>query len=319
MSHKQRSWIWAAIGISLLALAVGPLRRYPWSQTGAALLQANGPLLVAALGINLLSLFAKGWAWSLLLRPVAPHRWRSAQEATLLGCAVNNLSVSVMGEAGRIGYLVRRDGVPFGVAATSLVWARAIEAAALAIVLLAASVVLPLPPVAKRTVVGIAAGILALFAAARLGRGRGVPRWLPESLRRLGASLAEIGSLRRLAWPLVLALVNWLVEWETFDLTLRAVHAQVSRGASLGALLATNLAGSLRATPANVGVFQASMVVGLLPFGVASAQALAAALLLQALQVFPILILAGMLVGWRGIGGTHAISRSAKPVTPAAS
>src|SRR5205823_2554956 len=65
------------------------------------------------------------------------------------------------------------------------------------------------------------------------------------------------------------------------------------------ALIAANLSGLLRPTPANVGVTQAALVVGLLPFGVAPEQAVAAGLALQGLQVLPVLLLGAMVTGWR--------------------
>ena len=60
-----------------------------------------------------------------------------------------------------------------------------------------------------------------------------------------------------------------------------------------------NLGGLLRPTPANVGVTQAALVVGLLPFGVAPEHAVAAGLALQGLQVLPVLFLGAMMTGWR--------------------
>jgi uncharacterized membrane protein YbhN (UPF0104 family) len=63
--------------------------------------------------------------------------------------------------------------------------------------------------------------------------------------------------------------------------------------------IAANLSGLFRPTPANVGVTQAAFVVGLLPFGVAPEQAVAAGLALQGLQVLPVLFLGAMLTGWR--------------------
>src|SRR5205823_14938551 len=66
------------------------------------------------------------------------------------------------------------------------------------------------------------------------------------------------------------------LQWATYHLVLRATHVPVSLAASFTALIAANLSGLLRPTPANVGVTQAALVVGLLPFGVAPEQAVAA-------------------------------------------
>src|SRR3989475_389833 len=78
------------------------------------------------------------------------------------------------------------------------------------------------------------------------------------------------------------------------------------------ALVATNLSGLLRPTPANVGVVQAALVVGLLPFGVAPEQAVAAGLALQGLQVLPVLLLGAMATGWRLLRLKREVERTAE-------
>src|SRR5439155_476023 len=103
----------------------------------------------------------------------------------------------------------------------------------------------------------------------------------------------------RLVWPTAFALYNWAAQWSTYHLVLRATHVPVSSAASFTALIVVNLGGLLRPTPANVGVTQAALVVGLLPFGVAPEHAVAAGLALQGLQVLPVLFLGAMVTGWR--------------------
>ena len=103
----------------------------------------------------------------------------------------------------------------------------------------------------------------------------------------------------RLLLPTLFALYNWATQWATYHLVLRATHVPVSLAASFTALIAANLSGLLRPTPGNVGVTQAALVVGLLPFGVAPEQAVAAGLALQGLQVLPVLFLGAMVTGWR--------------------
>src|SRR5205814_1316193 len=170
--------------------------------------------LVVALVVNLSSLVAKGWGWHLILKPVAPHSWRVAQEANLVGAAVNDLSVAVAGEAARVHLIVQRGGVPAGAAVSSVVWTRVAEGLALALFLVMAPSVLQLEPWLRgvQTAVGLALVVVLLLAG---GRG-----------------------------------------W-------------------------------------------AALVVGLLPFGVAPENAVAAGLALQGLQVLPVLLLGAMVTGWR--------------------
>lgn len=289
-------WLLALVGVGL---ALKFFTGFPWQVTFAALLGADRWLLVVALAVNLSSLVAKGWGWHLILKPVAPHSWRVAQEANLVGAAVNDLSVAVAGEAARVHLIVQRGGVPAGAAVSSVVWTRVAEGLALALFLVMAPSVLQLEPWLRgvQSAVGLAL-VVVLFVA--WGRGwASLADRLPASLRTRLAVLRTMGAGGRLLWPTAFALYNWAAQWATYHLVLRATHVPVSLAASFTALIVVNLGGLLRPTPANVGVTQAALVVGLLPFGVAPENAVAAGLALQGLQVLPVLFLGAMVTGWR--------------------
>src|SRR3989440_8983808 len=136
-------WLVVLVGVGL---ALKFLTGFPWQVTFAALLDADRRLLVIALAVNLSSLVAKGWGWHLILRTVAPHSWRVAQEANLVGAAVNDLSVAVAGEAARVHWIAQRGGVPAGAAVSSGVGARVAVGLALALFLVMAPSVLRLAP-----------------------------------------------------------------------------------------------------------------------------------------------------------------------------
>ncbi len=298
---RSRAWrrLWWLVGLAGVVLALQFLARFPWAATFAALLDAGPRLLAVALVVNLVSLVAKGWGWHLILRPVAPHRWRTAQEANLVGAAVNSLSVAVGGEAARIHVIAQRGGVPVAAAVSSVVWTRVAEALGLAIFLVMAPSVLILEPWLRAVQVGagLSLAVVLLLAWARGWTWLG--QQFPASLRSRMALLGRMGSGGRLLLPTLFALVNWGTQWATYHLVLRATHVPVTPAASFTALVAANLSGLLRATPANVGVLQAALVVGLLPFGVAPEQAVAAGLALQGLQALPVLALGAMVTGWR--------------------
>src|SRR6266545_4660286 len=100
-TRRWRLLLWL-LGLVGAGFALKFLTGFPWRVTFTALLEANPWLLAIALVAHLSSLVAKGWGWHLILRPVAAHRWRVAQEANLVGAAVNTLSVAVAGEAARV-------------------------------------------------------------------------------------------------------------------------------------------------------------------------------------------------------------------------
>jgi uncharacterized membrane protein YbhN (UPF0104 family) len=280
----------------VLPIACVVLWRFPWVPAADAVARADLALLTIALVANLAALFAKGWAWHLLLAPVAPHRFVAAQEANLVGAAVNNLSVSVVGEVERVRWLSSEERLPASTVTASVVWARAVEGAALALVLAVGSAFLDFHW-SVRLAQGLAsATILVLLSLAWIGRSKPPPARWPRALRELAASFGEIGSPRRLAAPLALGIVNWAGEWATLHFTLLAVHAHVGWGATLTALLAINVAGGARLLPANVGILQIALAAALLPLRVSSHHVLAAGFLFQFLQVMPVLLLALVVV-----------------------
>ena len=298
-AHRWRwRWLWWPVGLVGVALALKFLAGFPWRVTVAALFAADPWLLAVALVVNLSSLAAKGWAWHLILKPVAPHSWRAAQEANLVGSAVNDLSVAVAGEAARVHLIAREAGVPVGVAVSSVVWTRVAEA-------------LELEPWLRtgQVGVGLALGVVLLLVWAR-GWGWLIAQ-LPATLGSRLAVLAGMGSGGRLFVPTLLGMWNWGTQWATYHLVLEATHLPVSVAASFTALIAANLSGLLRPTPANVGVVQAALVVALLPFGVAPEQAVAAGLALQGLQVLPVLLLGAMVTGWRLLRVKREVERTA--------
>ena len=296
----RRALGWAVI-LAIAVAGVRTLLRFPWEETGGALLHTNVLLLTAALIVSFQSILVKGWAWQLLLRPVAPVSWWGAQRATLTGAAVTALSTGVVGEAARARSIVRQDGVPWNVAISSIVVLRLVEGIGFAIFLVVVPVFIDLPP-ALRIAQLVAAAIIAVGAMALLVRGwEHITSRLPPRLRRGVELLGTMGARHQLPGPVALGVANWVFQWTTYYLTIRATHITAPPEAALAALLVVNVAGLVAVTPGNVGVFQASVVAGLLPFGVPVQRAILAGLVLQAIQVLPVLATATATVGLRGL------------------
>jgi glycosyltransferase 2 family protein len=300
--------------ISLIALGVFFIvrfgLRFPWDETWEALMKTDLIILSAAIGVNLTSLLAKGWAWHLLLKPLARNRWGSAQTANWIGATVNCLSVSVAGEAARIQQIVRRDNVPVPAAVVSVVAERVIEGIGLSLFLLLTAGFIPLPHSLAGFRLGAAVVLASFISLALFYRPQRPPERLPAFIRQGLSSLAQIGRLRVIIGPILLSLFNWLTQWTTFHLVLLAAGSHPTLASSLVALLATNLAGFLRLTPSNVGIFQASMVISLAPLGFTAAEALSASLVLQAIQAIPVIVIGLWLIGRQGMIKTIRESRT---------
>lgn len=275
------------------------LYKFPWSDLPDVLLRADPGLLWAALAVNLTSLLAKGFAWYFLLRSTVPCRWRAVQESNLIGTAMNSLSVALLGETARVQDLSAREGVPVGPVAASVVRTRATEALALACFMLLAPAVLSLPPILHGLQIMGGGLVLFLVAAAWSGKRVRLLEALPAPVRKILAGITETGSPRVFALALAFALLNWVAQWATYHLVLLAFGIPVSLSASFTALIVINLSGLIQLSPGNIGVAQAAMILGLLPFGVAPNESLAAGLALQAIQIPPVLVIALLALGRR--------------------
>jgi uncharacterized membrane protein YbhN (UPF0104 family) len=265
---------------------------FPWAETLDALANASLILLIGAGLVNVLSLMAKASAWHLLLRRLTPISAMTAQIASFIGSAVNSISISVSGEAARAQSAKSRDGVPFGLAAASLVASRVVEALGLVVFLAIVLVALPMWPGARSLGLALAGVVIVVTIGYYFLPRR---RWHPALIRMAATGPAG------LAAPTALATLNWALQWLTYHWSFVATGAEVTAAVSLAALVMANIAGILRLTPGNIGVMQGSLVLGMRAFEMPPANALAAGLALQAVQVIPVLLIGIGIVGTQGL------------------
>jgi uncharacterized membrane protein YbhN (UPF0104 family) len=216
---------------------------------------------------------------------------------------VNSISISVSGEAARAQSAKSRDGVPFGLGAASLVAIRVVVAHALVVFLAMALVVVPIWPGARRVGLLLAAVVLVVTISYHFLPRK---RWHPALARMAATGPAG------LAAPTALATLNWALQWLTYHWSFVATGAAVTPAVSLAALVMANIAGLLRLTPGNIGVMQGSLVLGMRAFEMPPANALAAGLALQAVQVIPVLLIG---IGIAGAQGFRHLVAAREPAT----
>jgi uncharacterized membrane protein YbhN (UPF0104 family) len=219
------------------------------------------------------------------------------------------VSVSVSGEAARLQRLAVRGEPPLGTVVSSLVWSRITEAIALAVFLAASLALLPPGPWLRSVRIAVVAGLGLVALLWVTGGWRRLVTRLPPGWRHVAGIGSSTGTPALVA-PVALGVVNWALQWLAYHWSIVGVGVAAPSGAALAALVAANLGGILRLTPGNVGVLQASIVMGLLPFNVDPERALAAGLALQAVQVVPT-ILAGVAIAGRAAIATSAAGTAA--------
>lgn len=297
-------WVLVAAVVALLVLFA---RTVDWAHAWASMRSAHPGWLMAAVAANLATLGVKGIRWWILLRRVGSPSLPLAVRATAAGAGLNNILVANGGEAARIAFVARSTGLPARVVLATLAVERAFDLVGYAMLMAVATVLLPLPPVLARwrthavgaASLGIAAMIAIVWWRGRWGATAAAEMDQPVDGRAARPSFMD--ALRSVSSPavfvgvLVLSLVAWVVQVATYGMAARATGLRLPLAGDVATLLAANLGFLVRATPGNVGLFQLSYAVAAEPFGAARDSAIAAALVLQTLQILPVTLLGAAL------------------------
>jgi uncharacterized protein (TIRG00374 family) len=293
-----------ALSLLIIAALVVFARKVNWHTTWHGITDADLMILVFAAVVNLLSLGLKGVRWWIFLRPVGvPSIWM-ALRATFAGAGLNNILVANGGEAARVVFVARAAHVQSAKILATLVLERMFELIGY-IVLLALSVsFLSLPPSLAQWrpvawVLLAAIAVLLVFLVRRPESGA-EHKHFPEGswraktgayLKHFGQTIGGISTGPRFGWALLLSVAIWAMQVWTYSLTARAAHFDLSLVGTVAALLAVNLGFAVRATPGNVGVFQAMYALTAVGFGMDKDQAIAVAFLIQTQQIIPVTVL----------------------------
>lgn len=301
---------WIAVA-ALLALFA---RQVDWHAAAAAARAADPRLLLLAAALNLLSLTCKGVRWWVFLRAVGVRSLALVLRATYAGASLNNLLVAQGGEGARVLLVSRGTGVSSARVLAALALERALDALTYLVLLVGAAWLLPLPHVITRwrgvagAVLGVALVLVTALALrdAPAGDGGTVVRGgrVRAYLRRFSAGVGDIASPGRLAAAMLLSLAAWALQVSTYHVVARAAHSTLPLAGSVAALLAVGISFLIRATPGNVGVFQMVYALTAATFGVGEGAAVAIAVLIQLIQVVPVVVIGSVVTPLRSAGPT---------------
>ncbi|HEX8854557.1 MAG TPA: lysylphosphatidylglycerol synthase transmembrane domain-containing protein [Thermoleophilaceae bacterium] len=267
---------------------------------------------------SLVLTFVGGWLrairWKLLFRDPERVTVTESFGALSIGLMFNNLLPSRAGEVPRLFALRRTTGLSAFEIGTTIITERILDVFVLA---LAAVALLPLFPnrgwihLLGVICAGIVAGcvLLAVLVAVFRQRLRSVLLWglrkLPflgeERARSIVEGVSAGGRIlmrpRRLAVTLALTALAWgavgLSGWVLFP----AFDLHPGAAAPWLILVANSFALTIPSSSAAVGLYEASVQASLVAFGVSHSTALSYALVLHAINFFPI-ILVGIAASW---------------------
>lgn len=274
----------------IVVLAILFLRRIDWAELGRAFATAKlWPLLLSSL-LYFYCLFGKALSWRIMLEPRRVSVWR-LYRYTIAAWAASVLTPARAGELLRVWALKRRDGVP----ASESAGVALAEKLLLAVTLLVLVAPLPwlapgLPAWVENTLlvcaIVAAALLVVLFVAAGRVDGRTPATWRGRFL--IGVHIVR--EPKRLALTALTLLCTWIAELIAVSLVLHAVGIDIPLAGALFILFAFNLAIAIPSTPAQIGALQVGALVATNLLGIPHEPALAFALLYQAAQVVPLLI-----------------------------
>jgi uncharacterized membrane protein YbhN (UPF0104 family) len=237
--------------------------------------------------------------------------------ATFAGASLNNLVVAQGGEGARVLLVSRAAGVSSAGVLAALALERALDVVSYLVLLVSAAWILDLPAHIARWRGGAAAvlALAALLLAALGARTRRGPFAAPGGagapvgplvayLRRMRSGAALVAAPPRLAAGMLLSLAAWSLQVATYHLAAGAAHLPLPLAGSVAAMLAVGISFLVRATPGNVGVFQLIYALTVRSFGIPEAPAVAVALLIQTVQVIPVIVV-GSLAAPRLLRGTR--------------
>ena len=318
---RRRALTGVGYGVVLVLLTLF-VRQVPWRAVLLAARTADPWLLLAATLLNLVSLAAKGVRWWVFLRRMGVRSLPLVLRATLAGASLNNLVVAQGGEGARVLLVARGAGISSAPVLAALAIERAFDAMSYLVLLVAAAWLLTLPEVIGRwrgaasVALGLVTGGAVLALARRdLTRGEGgegqarqparaSPSRVAEYAQRFRAALHGTAAPLPCAAAAALSALAWGLQIATYHLVARAAHSPLPVAGSIAALLAVGISFLVRATPGNVGVFQVVYAITVASFGIARTDAIAVAVLIQVVQVLPVLLTGLLATGRvsRGIG-----------------
>jgi uncharacterized protein (TIRG00374 family) len=279
----------------ILVMLVLFARKVNWHDTWRTMQSASMPVLMTAAFVNLASIVVKGVRWWVFLRPIGATSLPLALRATFAGAGLNNVLVANGGEAARVVFVARAAHVASAKVLATLALERLFELVGYVILLSLAATFLTLPSSLERVKPFAIIVLIAMLALLIwLLRGPKPASWhgrVKEYGARVIRTIGQVSSAPRFIAAVGLSVLAWALQVATYHLTAQSAHLPMTLVSTIAALLAVNLGFALRATPGNVGVFQAAYAATAVAFGVDRDQAIAVAFLIQAQQILPVTLL----------------------------
>lgn len=262
-------------------------------------------MLLVVAAATVFSTLMKGVRWWIFLRRSTTLRVAQVVRFTFAGLGLNAVLLANAGEVIRVGLAARAAQARIATVLGSLASDKVVEILAFFAMAVIAVLMQPtdLFPASKVVVPAIVAfGFFAAFIAYRgkapetvlepvvTGGWRGhlykgksfILRFATEARTRLrGMDAVKAFGISLAYWPTQII---------AFAAGAEAVGLRIPIVATVAAVVAVNLAGFIRATPGNIGVFQVFYALAVTRFGFPQEKAVAAAVVIQSVQLVTVIV-----------------------------
>lgn len=311
---KKRGLFWLGIGISAFFLYL-VFRSIDGTKLLAALRSMDLRFLLPAVAATLFSYYARAYRWKLLLLEDKKTSMGNLFAATSIGYMANNLLPARVGELVRVYVLGEKEKIDKGTVFASLVLDRLFDGFSVLFILLATLFTLQLPGddaeiraalmtggyVTVAAYLGIVAFLVLLkkktiatlhFAALLLKPFS--PRIAEKVIPLLGSFIQGIRLSSRASIFLGLvasSVIIWAFAIWPIDLALQSFGIDLPLTASLFIMVLLVIAVLVPASPGYIGTYHYACFKALTAFGIGSEKAVSVALVIHALNFFPITLL----------------------------
>jgi len=315
-SQGRRRAIWFAIGIAISALfAYLAVEKISFDQVGDSLRHANYWWLIPSALLVIPIAVLRAWRWKLLFNDPASVPFSQSFAATNVGLMFNNLLPSRVGEVPRVFALRRTTGLSAFEIGATLVVERVLDVFVVAVL---GAALWPFFPdetwiqVLGFVCIGVIVATGALIAGLAIFRER-LTALLLSLLRRLPlvseerahqiryalvAGSAILLRPRQLAFVAAISAFIWITGALSIWILFPALDLDLVAAAPWLILVANTFAIMVPSGPATVGVYEASVQAALIALGIGASTALSFAVVLHAVNFFPVILMGAVSSWW---------------------
>lgn len=299
--RRARAWLLPLLWIALTIGLAFALRRLPWQLAIAQVSRIEVGWLALAVAANVLLLPFWAAEWRLLAPSAARVTYGRMFEVVAVTAAVLNSVPFFAGEASGVALLIGYAGLSRGAALSMLAMDQLLVGLAKLAVLAAAAIYAPLPTWLRAGVLSLVLGVTAMLSvlvplAHRWDSIRASLLARPSSVRQAAARVASWGVYldavrepRRLWRVALLALAKKAAELLGILAVAAAFGLEPSVASGLLILAALTVSTLLPVTPANLGVYEATVFATYRYLGVSAETALGLAVVQHACFLLPAL------------------------------